>query len=368
MNIPFADIKRQYDSLKEEVQNAINEVLNDTAFIRGKYVNRFEENFSKMYGVKNVIGVGNGTDAIYLALRALDIGPGDEVITVCNSWISTSEVIGQVGAKVKFIDIESDNFNIDVNLVEREISEKTKAIIPVHLYGQPVKNFDKLVRIAEKYSLYIIEDCAQAVFAKYKDSYVGTIGDIATISFYPGKNLGAYGDAGVVISNNDELSKKVRMLANHGQEKKHTHIYEGINSRMDGLQGNIINLKLNYILDWTKRRQEIAKIYDQNLSGIKDLIIPKVDPNSTHVYHLYVVCAKKRNDLQSFLKDNGIGTALHYPNILPLLDCYKHLKLSGNDFPVGKRLSSEILSLPMFPEMTQDEIKYVCDRIREFYI
>ena len=197
---------------------------------------------------------------------------------------------------------------------------------------------------------------------------VGTIGDIATISFYPGKNLGAYGDAGVVISNNDELSKKVRMLANHGQEKKHTHIYEGINSRMDGIQGNIINLKLNYILDWTKKRQEIAKIYDQNLSDIKDLIIPKVDQNSTHVYHLYVICAKKRNDLQSFLKDNGIGTALHYPNILPLLDCYKHLKLSGNDFPVGKRLSSEILSLPMFPEMTQDEIKYVCDKIREFYI
>tara|TARA_B100000401_G_scaffold368660_1_gene267216 strand:+ start:5332 stop:6438 length:1107 start_codon:yes stop_codon:yes gene_type:complete len=367
MKIPFADIKRQYHSIKTEVHEAINEVLNDTAFIRGKYVSRFEENFSKMYGVKNVVGVGNGTDAIYLALRALNIGPGDEVITVCNSWISTSEVIGQVGASVKFIDIESDNYNIDVNLVEREISEKTKAIIPVHLYGQPVKNFDKLVKIAKKYSLYIIEDCAQAVFAKYKDMNVGTIGDIATISFYPGKNLGAYGDAGVVISNNDELSKKVRMLANHGQEKKHTHIYEGINSRMDGIQGNIINLKLNYILDWTKKRQVIAKIYDQNLSDIKDITIPKIDQNSTHVYHLYVICAKKRNDLQSFLKDNGIGTALHYPNILPLLDCYKHLELSGNDFPVGKRLSSEILSLPMFPEMNQDEIKYVCDKIREFY-
>ena len=271
MKIPFADIKKQYHSIKPEIDNAIEEVLNDTAFIRGKYVDRFEKTFSTMYGINHCIGVGNGTDAIYLALKALEVGPGDEVITVCNSWISTSEVISQAGANVKFVDIESENYNIDVNKIEAVINENTKAIIPVHLYGQPVKDFDKLIAIAKKYSLYIIEDCAQAIFAKYKNQYVGTFGDIATISFYPGKNLGAFGDAGAVISHNDALAQKIRMLANHGQSVKHIHTYEGINSRMDGIQGNVLHTKLNHILHWTSRRQEIAERYHSLLENIDNL-------------------------------------------------------------------------------------------------
>ena len=368
MKIPFADIKRQYHNIKNDINNAIEEVLNDTAFIRGKYVNRFEKNFCSMYGVGNSVGVGNGTDAIYLALRALEVGPGDEVITVCNSWISTSEVVSQVGASVKFVDIESDNYNIDVDLIEEKITKKTKVIIPVHLYGQPIKNFEKLIKIANKHSLYIIEDCAHAVFAKYKDQYLGTFGDFGTISFYPGKNLGAYGDAGIVISNNDNLARKVRMLANHGQEKKHTHIYEGVNSRMDGIQGNILNTKLNYILDWNQKRREIAKTYEEKLSNIDEIITPKVDIDSTHVFHLYVVRAEKRDKLKIFLESKGIGTAIHYPTILPMLDCYHHLNYSINDFPIGNKLSSEILSIPMFPEMTSEEINYVCQAIRDFYL
>ena len=367
MNIPFADIKKQYKNIKEEIDDAINEVLEDTAFIRGKYVDRFENNFSKMYGIKNCIGVGNGTDAIYLALKALDIGVGDEVITVCNSWISTSEVISQTGAKVKFVDIEKDNYNIDVNKIEAVINKSTKAIIPVHLYGQPVKELEKLIDIAKKHSIYVIEDYAQAIFAKYKNQYVGTFGDISTISFYPGKNLGAFGDAGAVISNNDELAKKVRMLANHGQSVKHTHIYEGINSRMDGIQGNILNRKLDYILDWTNRRQEIAKIYSRKLKNVKELHLPKIDSNASHVFHLYVVLANQRDALKQYLQDNGIGTALHYPNLLPLLDCYKSLNYKQSDFPVGSKNAKMILSLPMFPELTDVEIDYVCEKIKSFY-
>lgn len=368
MKIPFADIKKQYENIKEEIHGSINEVLDNTAFIRGKYVERFEKNFSNMYGIKNCIGVGNGTDAIYLALKALDIGPGDEVITVCNSWISTSEVISQTGAKIIFIDIEEDNYNIDVNKIEDAITKNTKAIIPVHLYGQPVKDLDKLISIAKHHSIYVIEDCAQAIFSKYKNQYVGTFGDIATISFYPGKNLGAFGDAGAVISNNDEIATKVRMLANHGQSVKHTHIYEGINSRMDGIQGNILNTKLNYILKWTARRQEIAQRYHSLLKDIKGLKVPNIDSSASHVFHLYVILANERDSLKKYLQNNNIGTALHYPNLLPLLDCYKDLNYSEADFPIGSKTSKSILSLPMFPELTNEEIDYVCDKIKSFYL
>ena len=367
MKIPFADIKKQYINIKNEINNAINEVVNDGAFIRGKYVDQFEKNFSKMYGVKNSIGVGNGTDAMYLALRALNIGSGDEVITVCNSWISTSEVIHQVGASVKFVDIESKNYNIDVDLIEEKINNKTKAIIPVHLYGQPIKNFDKLLKIAKKYSLYIIEDCAQAVFAKYKNQYVGTFGDFGTISFYPGKNLGAYGDAGLVISNNDDLANKVRMLANHGQKVKHIHIYEGINSRMDGIQGNILNVKLKYILEWTDRRQKIAKLYFDLLKNVQEIVLPEIDEESTHVFHLHVARVQKREALKKYLQDKGIGTAIHYPNLLPFLDCYKYLEYKEDDFPVGNSVSKEIISLPMFPELEDKDVRFVCNEIKNFY-
>ena len=367
MNIPFADIKKQYISIHDEINHAIQEVLNDTAFIRGKYVERFEKNLAKMYGINHCIGVGNGTDAIYLALRALDIGPGDEVVTVCNSWISTSEVISQAGASVRFVDIELNNYNIDVKQIESVINKNTRARIPVHLYGQPVKNMDLLVEIAKKHSLFVIEDCAQAIFSEFKNQYVGTFGDIATISFYPGKNLGAFGDAGAVITNDDTLAEKVRMMANHGQKVKHNHKYEGINSRMDGLQGNILNVKLNHILSWTKKRQEIAEVYSNNLENIPNITTPKVDEDCTHVFHLYVILAEKRNELMSFLKDNGIGTALHYPNILPMLECYKHLNHSSADFPNGYKASQKILSLPMFPEMEKEEIQFVCQKIKEFY-
>jgi len=367
MNIPFADIKRQYLSIKKEIDSSIQEVTSDTAFIRGKYVHRFEENFAKMYDINHCVGVGNGTDAIYLALKALNIGPGDEVITVCNSWISTSEVISQCGASIKFIDIERENYNIDVKKIEKEITSKTKAIIPVHLYGQSVKDFQILIDIAKKHSLFIIEDCAQSIFGKYNNKYLGTFGDIGTISFYPGKNLGAFGDAGAIITNNDELANKIRMIANHGQKVKHTHVYEGINSRMDGIQGNILNTKLKYIDSWTKKRIEVANIYYDLLNDIDEIVLPKISKNSKHVFHLFVILAEKREDLRNYMKENKIGTSIHYPTLLPLLDCYKHLNYSGQDFPVGFDISQKIVSIPMFPEISDEEIEFVCGVIKNFY-
>ena len=251
--------------------------------------------------------------------------------------------------------------------MKKRLIIKTKAIIPVHLYGQPIKNFDKLLKIAKKYSLYIIEDCAQAVFAKYKNQYVGTFGDFGTISFYPGKNLGAYGDAGLVISNNDDLANKVRMLANHGQKVKHIHIYEGINSRMDGIQGNILNVKLKYILEWTDRRQKIAKLYFDLLKNVQEIVLPEIDEESTHVFHLYVARVQKREALKKYLQDKGIGTAIHYPNLLPFLDCYKYLEYKEDDFPVGNSVSKEIISLPMFPELEDKDVRFVCNEIKNFY-
>ena len=244
MNIPFVDLKAQYQSIKEEIDKAIQSVIENTAFIKGKYVQQFEEDYAEAYGVKHVVSCGNGTDALYITLKAMDIGPGDEVITTAHSWISTSETITQAGANVVFVDIDKDYYTINTNLIEEKITKKTKVIIPVHIYGQPV-NMTEIMRIAKKYNLKVIEDCAQAHFAEWGNKYVGTIGDAGTFSFFPGKNLGAYGDAGCIVTNNDALAEKMRMFANHGALIKHEHQVEGINSRLDGLQAAILSVKLN---------------------------------------------------------------------------------------------------------------------------
>ncbi|SVD78190.1 uncharacterized protein METZ01_LOCUS431044, partial [marine metagenome] len=245
MRIPFVDLKAQYHSIKEEIDTAIQNVINETAFIKGKYVQNFEEEYAEIYGVKHCISCANGTDAIYITLKALGIGPGDEVITTALSWISTSETITQAGARVVFVDIDPDYYTIDTAKIENKITEKTKAIIPVHLYGHP-GNMTDIMAIAEKYNLKVIEDCAQAHFAQWKGKYVGTFGIAGTFSFFPGKNLGAFGDAGCIVTNDDELAQKVRMFAHHGALKKHHHEFEGINSRLDGLQAAVLSVKLKY--------------------------------------------------------------------------------------------------------------------------
>lgn len=366
MEIPFVDLKSQYQSIKKEIDSAIFNVINETAFIGGKYVNEFEQNFARLYGVKHCISVANGTDAIYISLKMLNIGAGDEVITVANSWISTSETISQTGATPVFVDINPDTFTIDHTQIESKITSKTKAIIPVHLYGQAA-NITEICKIADKFNIPVIEDCAQAHFSEENKKRVGTFGIAGTFSFYPGKNLGAYGDAGCIISNDDQFAEKIRMYANHGALKKHNHQIEGINSRMDGIQAAILNTKIKYILNWTDSRIKNAEYYQSFLNKNEQIFLPIVRANTKHTFHLYVIRTKNRDALKMFLNNKGISTAIHYPTALPNMAAYKHLNHSKSDFPVSSKYQEEILSLPMYPELQKEQIKYICDCIDAFF-
>jgi len=366
MNVPFVELKTQYNYLKPQIDLAIFSVLEATAFVGGRFVQGFEKAFAEKYGVKHCISCGNGTDALYISMKALGIGPGDEVITVANSWISTSETITQTGAKPVFVDIESDYYTIDPDKIEEKITNKTKAIIPVHLYGQPA-DILKIKKICEDHQLLLIEDCAQAHFATFQGQKVGTFGTAGTFSFYPGKNLGAYGDAGAIISNDDEFAAKARMFANHGSPAKHKHDMEGINSRMDSLQAVILNVKLQYIDDWNSARHKNALLYNLLLSNLEAIETPQIRDNSSHIFHLYVIRTKQREELADYLSSKDIGTGMHYPTALPFLPAYSYLGHQPSDFPVAHKYQDEILSLPMYPELTSEQIEYVASAIKEFF-
>ena len=363
--IPFVDLKSQYVLLKDEIDDAISTVINETSFIKGKHVNDFENNFKLKYGAKHCISVANGTDALYIAMKMLGVGSGDEVITTATSWISTSETISQTGATPVFVDID-EFYTLDFKKIEEKINSNTKAIIPVHLYGQSC-NMEELMQITKKYDLLIIEDCAQSHFTQYNSKNVGLFGDASTFSFYPGKNLGAYGDAGCILTNNDDLALKCKMYANHGALVKHEHKIEGINSRMDGLQAAILNVKLKYILDWNEKRIRLAKRYYKNLNNISQLELPKVRNNTKHTYHLYVIRLDARDDLRNYLNDNGISTGIHYPTALPLLEAYKTQRNSITDFKKAYLHQNKILSLPIYPELTFENVDFICSKIKKFY-
>tara|TARA_Y100000996_G_scaffold415532_1_gene410879 strand:+ start:4437 stop:5531 length:1095 start_codon:yes stop_codon:yes gene_type:complete len=357
MNIKFVDLKKQYLSIKKEIDISISKVINESAFIKGKYVKDFEKRYSEKYGIRHVISCANGTDAIYIALKSLGIRPGDEVITTALSWISTSETISQAGAKPVFVDIDPNYFTIDHRKIEEKITSNTKAIIPVHLYGHPA-SMGEIVKIAQKYNLKIIEDCAQSHFAMINDRKVGTFGDFATFSFFPGKNLGAYGDAGCIITDNEELAIKARMFANHGGLEKHSHEIEGINSRLDGIQASVLLTKLKYIDEWTSLRIKLARDYGNSISN-KKISLPQTKENYRHVFHLYVLRTNNRDALKSKLESKGISTGIHYPKALPFLKAYKYLGHKLSDFPVSNRITKEILSIPIYPELTRKELDYV---------
>ena len=365
MQIPFVDLKQQYINIKEEIDEAISNVINETAFIRGKYVEEFENSFKEINGVNHCICVGNGTDSLYIIMKMLGIGKGDEVITAANSWISSSETITQTGATPVFIDVD-EYFLMDLDKLELKISSKTKAIMPVHLYGQMV-DMERLEFIAKKHNIYIIEDCAQSHLSSQNGKLAGTFGIASSFSFYPGKNLGAYGDAGCILTNNKELADKCKMYANHGSLIKHNHIIEGINSRMDGIQGAVLNVKLKYLKDWNKLRNEHAAYYTEKLNNVTQIITPKIKTNYFHSFHLYVVKAENRNELMSYLKSHGISCEIHYPKPLPFLDVYQYLSLNQEDYKVVNDNQSRILSLPIYPELTKDSIDYIIDKIKEFY-
>lgn len=366
MVVPFVDLKLQYLSLKSEVDQAIQKVLDETSFVGGSSVKDFESDFSKLLGVKHCIGVGNGTDALYIIMKMLGIGPGDEVITTAASWISTSETISQTGATPVFVDIDAETYTIDPSRVEEKITSRTKAILPVHLYGH-IAHVSHLKKICEKHKLFLIEDCAQAHFSEEDKKIAGTFGIASSFSFYPGKNLGAYGDAGAIITNDDELARRIRMFANHGALVKHQHEMEGVNSRLDTLQAAILSVKAKHVLRWTDLRIANALNYDQLLKSVSEIEIPTVRQNTKHTFHLYVIRSKKRDLLKEYLETNGIQTAVHYPRALPNLPAYKHLGHQPKDFPIASVYQDQILSLPMFPELTLEQIEYVSKSIKKFF-
>lgn len=363
LSIPFVDLKKQYQSIKGEIQGAIQRVVNTSGFTLSEDVELFEKEFALYCGGQFGIGVSSGTDALHLALLACGIGPDDEVITVPNTFIATTEAISMCGAKPVFVDIDEKTYNIDVTQIEAKITDKTKAIIPVHLYGQPAE-MDTINRIAKKYELVVIEDACQAHGAMYKWGRVGSFGDAACFSFYPSKNLGTFGDGGIVVTDDELIAKRIRLLRNHGQIKKNTHLVEGFCNRLDGLQAAILRVKLKYLDFWNERRIINARVYQQTLKGT-GVVTPTVNPDVKHVYHLYVIRAKERDKLQKKLSSSGISTGIHYPIPLHLQPAYSKLGYQTGDFPVAERVAKEIVSLPMFPELKRDEIEEIGSEIRK---
>ena len=345
--IPFVDLKAQYISIKEEIDNAIGEVLDNTSFIGGESLHNFSESLADLLSVNYVVPVANGTDAIYIALKQLGIGKGDEVLTTAHSWISTSETISQTGATPVFVDT-NEFYCIDENLIKQKINSKTKAIIPVHLYGHPC-DMSEIMKLSQQFNLAVIEDCAQAIMTKWSNKFVGTFGDAGTLSFFPGKNLGAYGDAGGIITNNESLHTSMKMYANHGSLIKHEHKIEGINSRMDAIQAAVLNVKIKYLNQWISARREAADAYNYYLKDLEEILLPKEREKAFHTYHLYVIRTPDRSELASYLKENNIDTGIHYPKALPMLDCYKSLNLDLDTFPNACSNSKTILSLPVYP-------------------
>lgn len=367
MKIPFVDLKLQYQNLKKDIDSAISNVISETAFVGGssnKYVTQFENDFSEFLGISHVISCANGTDSLEIVLEAYGIKQGDEVIVPALSWISTSEAVGRIGAKPIFVDVCEDTLLIDLKLIESKITAATKAIIPVHLYGNAV-NMEELMRIAKKHNLIVVEDCAQSHGATYNGKLTGTFGNASSFSFYPGKNLGAYGDAGAIVTDDEGIALKCRMIANHGQIKKHDHLIEGRNSRMDGIHAAILSVKLKHLANSNQKRIENASNLSKKINAQK-FVIPTVNKNAKHVFHLYVIRHDKRDELKQYLQDNGIESAIHYPTPLPFLKAYEKFNYRSSDFPVANKESQRILSIPMFPELTEEQINYIVNWLNSF--
>lgn len=361
MNVPLVGLFDQYQTIKPEIDAAIEGIITKSAFVGGDEVRRFEAEFAAYCEAKACVGVGNGTDALYLTLRALGVGPGDEVLTVAHTFIATSEAISMTGAQPVFVDIKEDTMLMDPTLLEKAITPRTKVIVPVHLYGQPC-DLDAIMEVADRHGLKVVEDAAQAHGARWRDRRVGSIGDAACFSFYPGKNLGAFGDAGAVVSQDEDLIERVRMLANHGRLEKYTHKMEGVNSRLDGLQAAILRVKLRHLDEWNQSRRRHADFYFEAFSH-SGLQLPVVHENALPVWHLFVVRVSDRESLQQKLKDEGIATGIHYPVPLHLQPALQHLEIPLGMLPVTEKVSGEVVSLPMYPELTEAQLETVVNAI-----
>jgi len=377
MKVPLADLRAQYLSIKSEIDSAIQQVIETSQFILGKSVADFERAFAQAHQVKHCIAVGSGTDALHVALWALGIGKGDAVITTSFTFIATVEAISLTGAIPLFVDIDPRTYTMNPEILEellrtRKIPKgvdqnlKIKAVIPVHLYGQPAE-MGKIQQTAQMHGLSIIEDAAQAHLAHYQGKFVGNFGIAGCFSFYPSKNLGAFGEGGAVTTNDDTLAQKIRLLRDHGQVEKYRHDFEGHNYRMDGIQGAVLGVKLRYLEQWTERRHYIAAYYNNHLSGVGDLVLPDELPEARHVFHLFVIRTKRRTALQKFLSGYGIATTIAYPIPLHLQKAYQHLEYSKGDFPVSETAANECLALPLFAEMTDEQADYVIEKVKVFF-
>jgi dTDP-4-amino-4,6-dideoxygalactose transaminase len=373
MNIPMLDLYAQYRSIKKEIDFAIKNVIGESAFVGGKYVEKFENEIAKYCGTKYAVAVNSGTDALYLALWSLGIGNGDEVITTPFSFFATAEIIVRLGAKPMFVDIDQKTFNINPYLIERKISKKTKAILPVHLFGLPAE-MDKINKLAKKYNLFVIEDACQAIGAKYDGKKTGNLADIGCFSFFPSKNIGAYGDGGMVTTNNKTIAEKIIMMRNHGSKVKYHNELIGLCSRLDGIQAAILSVKLKHLNQWNKKRSRVAQTYNKLLKDIPCLVLPDynrfqlISTDSNHIFHQYTIRITngKRNKLKDYLKSKGISSMIYYPIPLHLLKAMKYLGYKKGSFPKAEKASEEVLSLPMYPELTTNQIKYICNKIVSF--
>lgn len=366
MNIPFLNFSQMHTKIREKMVNAFEEVYDSNWYILGEKLKEFETNYAYFSNVKYAIGVSNGLDALHLSLEALSINEEAEVIVPSNTYIATALAVSFVGATPVLVEPDIKSYNIDPDKIEAAITSKTKVIIPVHLYGQPCQ-MDKIINIANKHKIAVIEDNAQAHAAKYKGKITGSWGDINATSFYPGKNLGALGDGGAVTTNSQELAKKVSILRNYGSEKKYYNQTIGFNKRLDELQANFLNVKLNYLDEWTCERKKIANIYNAELKGVGDLKVPYVIEGASHVYHVYVIRSKKRDELQKYLFKKGIGTLIHYPIPLHLQEAYSKLGFKAGDFPIAERLANTSLSLPLYPGLRPEEQEFIISSLKSFF-
>ena len=375
MKVPFVDLKSQYESIKDEIAVAIQQVLESSAFSGGPFVEKFEKEFAAFCGCEYAVGVGSGTEALWFSLLALGVGPGDEVITVPNTFIATAEAISFSGAKPVFVDIDEHTYTMDpqklddflkIRNSQSAIRNSVKAIIPVHLFGQTA-DMDPIMAIARKHNIFVIEDACQAHGALYKRRLAGSIGDTGCFSFYPGKNLGAYGEAGAIVTDNTELATMIRMLRDHGQPQKYHHDVIGWNARMDGFQGAILSIKLKHLPSWNEARRKNARLYDERLADVEGILIPQEAKYAKHIYHLYAIRAQKRDELISFLAKRDIICGIHYPIPIHLQKAYHFLGFQKGSFPVAEWCALEFVSLPMFPELTDEQIEYVGTEIKHFY-
>ena len=366
MIIEFVDLKRQYQGLREEVLSGIEHVLDGMNLFLGENVYRLEEEFAAYCGTSHAIGVGSGTDALHLALRAVGVGPGDEVITVSNTFFATVEAIALCGARTVFVDIDPATYTMDPSQIEAAITPQTKAIVPVHLYGHPA-DMDPIIAIGRRHGLSIVEDACQAHGAEYKDVRIGSFGDAAAFSFYYSKNLGAYGEGGMVVTKDREIATQVQMLRNHGSKERYRHALLGVNARLDEIQAAVLRVKLPHLDSWNAARRTWAEEYSRRLADLEDVVTPVVQPYAKHVFHLYVIRTADRDHLQRWLKNHGVSTGIHYPVPVHLQEACADLGYAAGSLPETEAAAQEILSLPMFPELTVDEVAYVCQTMKDYF-